>query len=979
MSRLCEYCGSSLPDGAKKCPACGAPVTEKRAGETEKKIDLSGSPSFIKKRDLIVPQIGKNAAKPDAGAGMTNQSDPENAVRTPVRRQTPPRSAGQTERISRAAPQPKKKHRALPMFLAVVFFVELGVAAFKYPGFVNNIRKTISADNPNFKFIDISTENRAKSVLRAASPGNPANITVVPDAKKIAKIKPDTAAVSPEAPVCTAGDITADFGKWNLDEEDTFEVRNLGTVSDEANDCRCVMYDFAMASGKHEFTSGVTITMPRTAGEYDGKVVHYNEELGIYEPTAFEVSEDGKWYTVTLYHFSGPMEVVSRNTKRFVKDKTNSDNINIFSVTESEWFDSFSPGRGFPTLQNPVTYSEEALTKIIQKYKIASVEPKYIRDLVKSGRIDKNYYTNVMLSTLGTGIDIGGQVTGLLGSDFGDLFSYAGLTFTSYKLMTDLQDDPDTAKVIEKDWPDIVSALTTAAGFYPPAAMACAIFGIMLYYIPKGIQYVEDHTPMDYEDAVYRYYLNRCSGGALSGREFLKLNGKGWSEFIDDVYEYHKKSGSLNDIQKEIESTMDAFIETFWYGMSESQRSSVCRDCAADYSYLLLNEPLSAQYYFDMEAGWHDPTKNYSDEYMLNARDILCRNTKDAFEKMAKKYLDDTEVELKNKIYNEILPSLNNFMVFRFKSDKYPDLLESPYADMKLYDAKEQEQFWTKTGKYETPFWSMNPFSLPVGTTYDYEKYPIRFYPKIDVIFKPLNLPDRDFSGAYIPHPNFFLDVNNGNGVTNLLWIPNSSRYFDFPKLNDVRNIIFVCKVYFYLMADCPEIIQIKDIVTESGGWQDCKIERAETATYRSGNEAESETNNQEIKIIYYDVTTEIKEIPGDYDKYIGTWKGSSLHWNGLAQQDVMMEYTLKIKYGDDKKTLVVNNGEYSVGRGNLVPYGGGIKLIHKGSTDSILTLSGDGTLIYNQGFYYWDVDIQDMVEEREDTIMYKQPESEGL
>ena len=61
--------------------------------------------------------------------------------------------------------------------------------------------------------------------------------------------------------------ITVDFGDFNLTEEDTLEVRSLGEKHDDISGDRLVIYDFALASGRHTFPTEVTLTIPRTAGE----------------------------------------------------------------------------------------------------------------------------------------------------------------------------------------------------------------------------------------------------------------------------------------------------------------------------------------------------------------------------------------------------------------------------------------------------------------------------------------------------------------------------------------------------------------------------------------------------------------------------------------------------------------------------------------------------------------------------------------
>ncbi|MBQ3860250.1 MAG: zinc ribbon domain-containing protein [Clostridia bacterium] len=933
MAKKCPACNADNRDGALVCEYCGTRLsTDKpRSAESngEKRFCTScGKP--LAPDAAFCPFCG--AKRNDAA--QTSAPAPE---QVPAARQVPipprtPASQGapvymqpgyqQQVRAQRLAAQnaskTKKSTRGLSVFLVLVFVVELAAAAFKYPGFLNKVKTVTAPDNPYVRVIDTADESGSRALMRSVSPGNPANLTIVPDAKKIAKIHPVTAAVSPEDPVCTAGDITADFGAWNLDAEDTFEVRALGEAEDAANDCRLVMYDFALSSGKEEFATGVTITMPRTAGEYDGKVVRWNEEKGAYEPTAFEVSDDGKWYTVTLYHFSGPTEVISNSTKRVVYDKVSASDVGIFSVAETYAASHNEYYRGaaakYPVLQTPVVFTEESFDYLIRKMQITELEPKYVSRLKREGRIDKYYYQNVLLSTLGTGIDIGGNITSFVDAGvMGDMFTYAGLGLTSYMVVRDLLDNPDNKKeVIEDHWSDLVGALTTVAGFYPPAAMACTIFGLTYTYLEKGMQYVEDHAPMDYEDAVYRYYLIRHSGGLYSEREFFKLNGMGWDLFIDDTYEKYKKSGNLNDLEKEIESTLDHYIEAFWYGLSEADRRELCRECAGDKTYLIWHEPLSSQFYFDMEAGWKDPPKTYVDEYMKNAKDILCRNLKGTFEKMAKKYLDEVEVELKERIYNEILPELNDFMVFRVKTAGETKFLDSPYADPSEYS-------YVMWGERKYNFDEVYLYSLSPDLSFDIDRYPMRFWPEIDIRFKPLNMKDYNFKGSFIPHANFFMKDKYSFPLVDgekLVVLEDFSR----PPLERPEDIVFVCKNYFYLMANCPRTIQMLDSTKEDSEWIDCKLERGRVSVVHPEEEkgaGEDPLRNRGVHIHYIDVLFEAKEEEKKPDAKSVTYQmvlqsNSPIEYEEPTDNAKNGDWLTYTKYGADN-TVTVTGDKVSI------------------------------------------------------------------
>ena len=99
MSITCGYCGTPLPEGAKVCPACGGPVSENK------------QPSMVIKRQLITPQIGKNAQKPS----QPQQPRPVTRQSQPVQIQTPQQA------YVPAAGKKKKSHKGVSVFLALLF------------------------------------------------------------------------------------------------------------------------------------------------------------------------------------------------------------------------------------------------------------------------------------------------------------------------------------------------------------------------------------------------------------------------------------------------------------------------------------------------------------------------------------------------------------------------------------------------------------------------------------------------------------------------------------------------------------------------------------------------------------------------------------------------------------------------------------------------------------------------------------------
>ena len=90
-----------------------------------------------------------------------------------------------------------------------------------------------------------------------------------------------------------------------LQEGDTFTLRELPVHDFEKDGYSVQGYDFSLASGKHDFPDEVCIRLPRT--EEDGDLVQFmskNPDTGENERLYHKISGDGKSYLVYTTHFS---------------------------------------------------------------------------------------------------------------------------------------------------------------------------------------------------------------------------------------------------------------------------------------------------------------------------------------------------------------------------------------------------------------------------------------------------------------------------------------------------------------------------------------------------------------------------------------------------------------------------------------------------------------------------------------------------
>jgi hypothetical protein len=122
--------------------------------------------------------------------------------------------------------------------------------------------------------------------------------------KKDYKTKPVVVNVGPESTVAEAEGITVDFGEFNLSEEGSLEIRDIGIKRDDENGYSAHCYDFSLEN-TDEFPTYVTITIP-----YE-KVQNASERLFVqyYNDGAWEMMYsvlDESAGTITFYtdHFS---------------------------------------------------------------------------------------------------------------------------------------------------------------------------------------------------------------------------------------------------------------------------------------------------------------------------------------------------------------------------------------------------------------------------------------------------------------------------------------------------------------------------------------------------------------------------------------------------------------------------------------------------------------------------------------------------
>ncbi len=293
MAINCPYCGRVTLPGAKFCSSCGSTL-----GQGAQPAQQS-TPVWQGNTYTVVQPAGTNS----------------NSRKKP----------GQT---------------ILAVALSAVLVVETCVAGFKYPGFFRTKKGAESVEPENTRIADVNdtepqntlqdigyygiTQEELDAYLADPieptvenSPGNPAFIDISFTQEEYDSAKTLTAPVSREDPTADFPefDMHVDLKWWNLEnDEDTLIVKQMPAKTCPVTGVEIYSYDYSLASGQNEFPTEVEITAP-ILGDPDifTGVLHQNEETGKWEEDCFTISEDGKYYTAYMSHFSGDGPVYDKS------------------------------------------------------------------------------------------------------------------------------------------------------------------------------------------------------------------------------------------------------------------------------------------------------------------------------------------------------------------------------------------------------------------------------------------------------------------------------------------------------------------------------------------------------------------------------------------------------------------------------------------------------------------------------------------
>lgn len=261
MNKYCINCGSELYAKSKFCAKCGAPVSA-----------ILSTPPPLQKQ--FQEPIEKVVQKP---------------VHKPVERTEKKASFSPPEDPLINLSKKKKKNNLLCVILSILLmFQSAAVVLYGWPGLaINKSTESYLETDKNY-----SENSRGFSNITMSAKDYEVNATLV--------------TVGPENTLVKTGAMVIDFGEFNLSEDGSLEIRDMGVKRDEENGFSAHCYDFSLGDVK-EFPTYVAITLPYENIKNPSQrlfVQYYDEITNTWELMYSKLNESAGTITFYTDHFS---------------------------------------------------------------------------------------------------------------------------------------------------------------------------------------------------------------------------------------------------------------------------------------------------------------------------------------------------------------------------------------------------------------------------------------------------------------------------------------------------------------------------------------------------------------------------------------------------------------------------------------------------------------------------------------------------
>lgn len=642
-----------------------------------------------------------------------------------------------------------------------------------------------------FNAVDLLIPNKPKTPSDSnqgytiASDNQPEPVGFQPDLKAIAKLEPQTAAVSNENNNVDVSGLHFDFFEWNLKKEDTLEVRDAGTVTIPDGTLR--MLDFSLASGQQEFLTDVAITIPRLEGEEDAYIEWYDPEQKRWRPTAFDISDEQNCFILYTNHFSN-FGIKTPLRGEGAEEYYTKMDFGLFDVINK----NPETGELYPFLQEPIGLDAATMARI-RSAEYPELTSILESDGLSAQALDQNsaeVLGNTLAEVLGY-IDTADNITNDSGKKYiaslfkngkeltskGGKYLYAFSTLiTLYNTTKELMLNETATPVLKNNAVGLTSAVVGGVGFFASAASApyFTAAGALLTFGPSVYKAVINY-PRGLSEASYFYYLNNNvylnPDGSITEKPAedrsvqLKMDGSGWSDAFLQILE--NSNNDPKKLEEDISALYYYYLDHYFSQPNEDIRQFIIEN-KKEISDSSAVGPVHIEYenqtVFEMEME-AELVFRYEemDEYREDARRIIVENTKVYLYRVVHSLLNEAYRETAEGIANELVPYLNQKLIFEVETGTMD------YFGNTIY-AKNREYY---SGEFDDIF----PFSYPWRGDVDYqlEKEPIAFLDIKRPYYCPnYRFPEQFYSQGFVPHG-----------------IPDS-------------DTIFICNRYYYMMVGSP-------------------------------------------------------------------------------------------------------------------------------------------------------------------------------
>ena len=795
MSKKCEYCGSGIKDGAKFCEACGAPVKQKDEVKAPKKENKT-------------EEFSKNRAE---------------------------------QKSTEQRPAQKPVFRGVSIMLAVMLCIELAVAGFKYPGFfvkhdydsnalldrIKNAQSGETGDSGTQNLSYDAMEEREYELNADTAPATPAVINVRVSDEEVAAAVPEKAAVSKESHVCAANGVTVDFKPWNLNGDDTLAVRSIGERSDEENGVSLEIYDFSLESGQNKFLTSVDVSIPRPQdGSGDG-VVYYNPETDSWEPTSYDISDDGKYYILHTTHFSRDA-VIKKDISKWTAGGVDALGPFYLEVFVNEGRDNAS------LLQHPVSVSDESISAALKQtvdsqdltqiFEFKGNMKKeatmgYVVDAMLGHEVSAKADGTYSLADTGNSVLLGIFQENSFFKSAGDRFSKIGSKLLAFRIGYALWMGESPDNIFKDLSVDAVSAgLSAGLGYAATAGVisggtalvAAGVVALTSYVFGDSVrEWLSENVTIGEPDRTLDAYKSFCQTSMAYDdkngvKHPLKLDGTGWNEYLaEELTDVPAEKRALKLI-----AIMDNYFDGFW----RAENKNIADNYIAQYNLKLTNAYRTAENL--RQESMPEQFKTYSlytadvkeiarNRYKTAAKKTLFRNIKPLLKDIYKTALDEMEIEFKKDIQQHILPYMNMEMEFVIRDGALKDgeTFEKSIYGAPAYERAEK----LKVNRPSAP--SADPYAID----------PNMFNPDTGVAGGTVRIEDDTLIVKAQNANQLLYAVGSFDNVKESIKVPPCYEIDGFlPCVSKGSNTVLKCRMYYYMKFGSPTTLSLKGD-TESG------------------------------------------------------------------------------------------------------------------------------------------------------------------